>query len=181
MEIQNIKIYPHPALREKNTDFSPEEIKSEITKSTVKKMVDLMYKADGVGLAAPQVGLNKMLTVVDAHDGTGVRIFFNIKIINQSYRQETSEEGCLSLPGVSGLVKRPRLITISYLDENGKSNILKCSPILSRILQHEIDHLNGILFIDKTRKITAGQEYLKQWQKGAKPLLPHVSYPYSYL
>ncbi len=181
MNVENIKIYPHPALRNQNLKFTPEEIKSVEMKEVVKKMITLMYKADGVGLAAPQVGINKTLTVVDSHDGSGAKAFFNIEIIDQSFRKEGIEEGCLSLPGVYGIVPRPRLITVKYLDQFGQENILKCSPLLSRILQHEIDHLNGVLFIDKVKEITTGQEYIEKWEKGEKPLLKFINYPYSYI
>ena len=178
--VDYITIYPHPILRKKTEILSVEQIISDEMKKITQAMIEMMYKSDGVGLAAPQVNLPYRLTVIDAGDGQGIRIFFNPVIISKSRRTNTAEEGCLSLPNIFGNVKRFRTITIEYHDENGKRQTLKADPFLSRVLQHEIDHLDGILFIDKLEgELNAGAELLESLNKGERPLLD-ISYPYQY-
>lgn len=109
-------------------------------------MAETMYKADGVGLAAPQVGVLRRLVVIDVGDGL-------IKLINPeiiSYSGEQIDvEGCLSVPDVHGEVKRPDSVIVRALDERGRKIELSGSGLLARAFCHEIDHLNGVLFIDK--------------------------------
>ncbi|KAB3535234.1 peptide deformylase [Alkaliphilus pronyensis] len=109
-------------------------------------MAETMYHADGVGLAAPQVGILKALIVIDIGDGL-------IELINPEVIEEDGEqcdnEGCLSLPGKSGKVIRPDRVKVKGLDRNSKEIIIEGSGLLARAICHEIDHLNGILFIDR--------------------------------
>ncbi len=179
-QINSIVIYPHSRLKKKTSELDLATIKSENTKTIINDMIELMYKANGVGLAAPQVDLDMRLAVVDAQDGAGVRVFINPVIVSNSMRTETIEEGCLSIPGVFGRVKCWRKITVEYLDQDGNKKTLKAHPFLSRVIQHEIDHLDGILFIDKLDgNIKKGKEILDAWNKGEKPLL-EIPYPYKY-
>ena len=110
-------------------------------------MADTMYESDGVGLAAPQVGILKRIFVVDAMDGAGSRVFINPEILEKSGEQ-TDEEGCLSLPGRHKPVKRANKIKIKALDVNGNEFVLDAEEFLARAIQHEYDHLEGVLFID---------------------------------
>lgn len=109
-------------------------------------MAETMYKADGVGLAAPQVGILRRAIVADAGDGL-------IKLVNPeiiSYSGEATDvEGCLSIPNVHGEVKRPESVIVRALNEKGEEIQINGTGLLARILCHEIDHLNGVLFIDK--------------------------------
>jgi len=109
-------------------------------------MIDTMYEADGVGLAAPQVGILKRVIVIDIGDGI-------IELINPVIIEESGEqidnEGCLSLPEQTGLVKRPSFVKVTGLDRNGNTITITGEDLLARALCHEIDHLNGVLFIDK--------------------------------
>jgi len=114
-------------------------------------MIQIMLGHDGVGLAAPQIGRNIRLIVVRYLDGDLVLI--NPKICKKSWLKEWDEEGCLSVPGIVGDVKRCKKITIKFLDENGKLRQLTGQGLLARVIQHEVDHLDGILFIDKARNI----------------------------
>jgi len=109
-------------------------------------MADTMYASDGVGLAAPQVGLSLRIVVVD--DGNGLIEMVN-PIITEVSGSIVDEEGCLSCPGLIGPVSRYESITVEGLDRSMKRITLMCSGLLARIFQHEIDHLNGVLFIDK--------------------------------
>lgn len=110
-------------------------------------MLDTMYEADGVGLAAPQVGVLKRVIVVDVYDGTGAKILINPEIIEQSGEQ-FEIEGCLSVPGKAGRVKRPMWVKVKGLDQFGKEVVHEGEDLLARAFCHEIDHLNGILFVD---------------------------------
>lgn len=115
-------------------------------KTLIKDMADTMYKADGIGLAAPQIGILKRVVVIDVGDGL-------LELINPRIIEEVGEqmeaEGCLSLPGVFGEVKRPEKVVVEALTPEGEKTIVEGHDLLARALCHEIDHLNGILFKDK--------------------------------
>ncbi len=113
----------------------------------VDDMVDTMYDADGVGLAAPQIGILKRVAVIDVYDDTGVKILINPEIVER-VGEQCEIEGCLSLPGVSGRVKRPAWVKVNYQDLRGNAQVIEGVDLLARALCHEIDHLNGILFTD---------------------------------
>ena len=145
----NIITHPNPILRKKSQPvadvFAPE------IKKLIPQMIQIMLGHDGVGLAAPQIGRNIRLIVVRYLDGDLVLI--NPKICKKSWLKEWDEEGCLSVPGIVGDVKRCKKITVKFLDENGKLRQLTGQGLLARVIQHEVDHLDGILFIDKARNI----------------------------
>ncbi len=109
-------------------------------------MVDTMYDADGVGLAAPQIGILKRIIVIDI--GDELIELINPEMIEEKGKQ-TGAEGCLSIPGVTGDVTRPQVVTVKGLDRNGKDIVIEGKDLLARALCHELDHLNGVLFTDK--------------------------------
>lgn len=174
-----ILIYPNTVLREKTRELSDEEIRSARVLELAKNMQRLMYKADGVGLAAPQIGQSIRMTVIDAQDGSGQFVLLNPKIISRSFRNTSLEEGCLSIPNVYAPVKRSRFVTIEYYDLTGNKQKLQAPEFLSRVIQHELDHLDGVLFIDRAATITHGQDLLDEWNNGKTPLL-QLPYPYTY-
>lgn len=110
-------------------------------------MFETMYAADGVGLAAPQIGIVRQIVVVDDRDGHCYTLI-NPKITNTEGEQESCE-GCLSLPGYRGTLKRPRKVTVEALDADGNTTVIEAEDYLAVILCHEIDHLSGILYKDK--------------------------------
>lgn len=110
-------------------------------------MGETMYAADGIGLAAPQIGLMRRLIVIDVYDEQGLRVFVNPEII-KAEGDVAMEEGCLSIPGRRGCVKRPEKVTVKYQDVKGRFQEIQVDGILARALQHEIDHLNGVLYVD---------------------------------
>ncbi|MFD2612922.1 peptide deformylase [Paenibacillus gansuensis] len=110
-------------------------------------MADTMYDADGVGLAAPQIGISKRVIVVDVGDEHGLIEMVNPEIIAQEGEQ-IGAEGCLSIPNLNGEVKRHEKITVRGLDRDGKEITVEATGLLSRCFQHEVDHLNGVLFTD---------------------------------
>ena len=140
-----IVTYPDPILMRKAAPI--EEIDNKIYE-IAQKMLDTMYDACGIGLAAPQIGLSKRLVVMDATgQKTGERVFINPQITEE--RGETiEEEGCLSFPDVMGNVKRSQYVTITAYNLEGKKLEIEVEGLLSRVWQHEIDHINGRLFIE---------------------------------
>jgi peptide deformylase len=121
-------------------------------RALVREMGDLMYSARGVGLAAPQIGRSIRLLVYDA--GDGLRALINPVILKSKGEQFEPEEGCLSIPGLRGVVRRAFDITVKALDENGRPVRFRATEFEARVLQHEIDHLDGVLFIDRADPAT---------------------------
>ena len=150
MAILKIKKYPDPILRKKCQEVK--EVTEEI-KNLGWDMVETMKKNEGIGLAAPQVSELKRIIVVRTEKGP--QVFINPKIIKKSRETIIDEEGCLSFPGLWLRIKRAKRVEIEALNENGEKISLKAEGLPARVLQHEIDHLDGILFIDR----------LSFWQK----------------
>ncbi len=131
-------------------------------RNLAKDMLITMYSAKGIGLAAPQVGIQKRILVIDLNfeDPTAPpNVFINPEIISSSASLDTYEEGCLSIPGVYLDVVRPSSIKLSYRDEMGRPKKMNAEGLMARCIQHEVDHLNGVLFIDK---VTDESELKKQ-------------------
>lgn len=121
------------------------------TRELAKKMRRIMREAAGVGLAAPQIGVPLAIFVAEVNKKFYALV--NPEIIKTSQEKDAMEEGCLSLPGFYGPVERPAKITITALDLKGKRVKIKAWGLLARVFQHEIDHLNGTLFVDKAKNI----------------------------
>jgi len=129
------------------------KINDEIRQIAV-QMLQTMYSEDGIGLAAPQVGINKQLIVIDIElkdQSKPPLILINPEIKFAGGNIVTGEEGCLSIPEVFLDVKRPDQVTIAYRDEEGKPKTLVTDGLLARVIQHEMDHLNGVLFVDRVQ------------------------------
>lgn len=155
--IKKVLTYPHPKLRQKARQLSPEDIKSKEIQQLIEDLIDTMLADDGIGIAATQVGaMHQIFILGNGKDKTGARAFINPVIVSSGSRETFMEEGCLSVPGVFGLVKRPSKVRMKALDINGKKVDIKTSGLTAKVFQHEIDHLNGILFIDKVERITRG-------------------------
>ncbi len=146
MALRNIRKYGDEVLRKKCREV--EEIDKR-TITLIKDMFDTMYEADGVGLAAPQVGILKRLFVVDIGDGP--LVFINPEIIETSGKQ-IGEEGCLSIPGEMEEVMRPNYVRARAINEKGEEFEIEAEELLARAILHEYDHLNGTLFIDRVKK-----------------------------
>ena len=139
-----ILIAPHPTLKAKARPVSPADA------DTVRDLIPRMFAAPGIGLAAPQVDQNLRLIVIDlAPDNKPTpRTLINPEIVAASQELATREEGCLSLPGQYADITRPAIVKVRYLDETGARQEIEAEGLLSACLQHEIDHLNGVLFVD---------------------------------
>lgn len=121
-------------------------------KNCIDKMFNTMYKNNGIGLAAPQVGINKRFFIMDINS-CGKKIMINPVILEKSEIMEKNNEGCLSLPGGSAEVNRHSEILVSWVDINGNTKQDKFDGLASVCIQHEIDHLDGILFVDRLSKL----------------------------
>jgi len=162
----NICTYPDPVLKKKAEDVSDID---QMLCNLIKDMTDTMYSAPGIGLAAPQVGVSSRLVVID--HSLGQRrlplVMINPRII---YAEGTAyeEEGCLSLPDAYGQVKRARKVEVEFIDPKGKEMRMVAEDMLARVFQHEIDHLEGILFIDRMSRLRRDflkMRYLKKMKK----------------
>ncbi|MBU0721948.1 peptide deformylase [Patescibacteria group bacterium] len=147
MPILKIITQPNPILRKKSVEISLEKITSRELRGLISSMAKTMVKANGRGLAAPQIGKNIRLVVINSEHG--IFYLINPSFTKKSFARELGQEGCLSIPGVFGQVKRHKKISLTYYSHSGKKIKLTATGMMSRILQHEIDHLDGILFIDK--------------------------------
>ncbi len=150
-KILKILTNPNPKLRKKSTDLDISELKDEKTKQLLADMKETMLKEDGAGLAAPQVGVNKRIVVLN-HEGDTL-FMINPEITKLSYNKEVCDEGCLSVVNEQGEiyyrpVSRHKWLNCKYIDKKGKIKKVKARDSLARAIQHEIDHLDGILFID---------------------------------
>lgn len=143
MAIRTIRTNGDEILRKKSKTV---DVINDRIKTLIKDMIETMYEADGVGLAAPQVGILKRIVVIDVGDGPIAMINPEIIKTEGTY---VDVEGCLSVPGEQGEVERPQKVVAKYLDENGKKNIVEAEELFARAICHELDHLNGVLFIDK--------------------------------
>ena len=148
MESLGIRIYGDEILRARSSEverFDPE------LERFIAKMVETMIVEDGVGLAAPQVGVSRRIAVVnpEPYNPDTLLTMVNPEIRRRSDEVDTLEEGCLSVPGIRGKVERPVEVDVEYLDGLGRKRSIRAEGLLARIIQHEIDHLDGILFIDR--------------------------------
>ncbi|KKQ80663.1 MAG: Peptide deformylase [Parcubacteria group bacterium GW2011_GWC2_38_7] len=152
--LYKILTHPNKELRKKSQRILVAEICTDEMQKFLIDMSKTMITKDGVGLAAPQIGVLNRIIVVAYRDK--VLALINPVLSKKSWLTEVEEEGCLSVPGVYGLVKRHRKITVSAYNEKAEKINFDARGLLARIIQHEVDHLDGVLFIDKVKKITQG-------------------------
>ena len=121
----------------------------------VRDMFETMYAAEGIGLAGPQVGVNRRVIVVDVGDEESAPMaLINPAVVEASGERDRAEEGCLSIPGVAGVVERATRVVVEGLSETGEPVRVEADGLLGRCLQHEIDHLDGVLFVDRLSPLT---------------------------
>ena len=135
-------------------------------RNLAKEMLQSMYAAKGIGLAAPQIGINKELLVIDVNiedSAAEPLILINPEITDYGTTLNSYEEGCLSIPGVYLNVVRPSIVKLKFRDEMGRPRKMKADGLLARCIQHEMDHLNGVLFVDRvTSKEDLNKELIKE-------------------
>jgi peptide deformylase len=151
------RVLRQPAKRVAKVDQSIRQLAQE--------MLQTMYSADGIGLAAPQVGINKQIVVIDCEPDNPENpplVLINPVIKRFGRSLCDAQEGCLSIPGVYLDVRRPEEIEVAYKDENGRPQTIKATGLLSRAIQHEMDHLNGVMFVDRVENALALTDELKK-------------------
>ncbi|KQM30396.1 peptide deformylase [Rhizobium sp. Leaf68] len=153
MTIKPLIILPDPLLRQQSKPV--EMVDSEIQR-LADDMLETMYDAPGIGLAAIQIGVARRMLVIDLSrddEENKPQVFINPEILKVSDDVSTYEEGCLSIPDYYAEVERPASLTVGYVDRDGKQQTVEADGLLATCLQHEIDHLNGVLFIDHISRL----------------------------
>ena len=174
MSIRKIVIEPDPILRKKSESL--EKVDDEIRK-LLDDMLETMYAAPGIGLAAVQVGILKRIIVIDISKDKEKKtplFLINPEIISRSKKTSVYEEGCLSLPGHFAEIERPAECQVKFIDYDGKEKELVADGLLATCIQHEVDHLNGVLFIDylsKLKKDMIVKKLIKQKKEFNKVVL----------
>ena len=153
MSPRTVLTSPNAELRVISTPITQEEIESKEIQKLVYDLVETMEVENGIGIAAPQVGIHKRLIIVDIGNNQP-QAFFNPVIKSKSFSKIESEEGCLSVPGVFGMVKRHKAVTVTAQNLDGDTQTFRAEGLMAIVFQHEIDHLDGILFIDKVLRYT---------------------------
>jgi peptide deformylase len=167
MTIKPLIILPDPILRQVSKPV--ETIDSSILR-LADDMLATMYDAPGIGLAAIQIGVPRRLLVIDlSKDGEekAPQVFINPEVLSFSDTRSSYEEGCLSIPDYYAEVERPAQVTVRHLDRNGKETLTEAEGLLATCLQHEIDHLNGVLFIDHISRLKR-EMVIKKFTKAAR-------------
>ena len=161
----------HPTLRQVARELTPEEITSDATAELIEDMRDTLHAQGGIGLAAPQVNQPIRLAVIEMESGTsrygdfeahGFSVYINPVLRPQPCAEAGYWEGCLSIPGMRGYVERPQHLIVDYLDTAGRAHTIEVEGFLATVFQHEIDHLDGTLYIDRlkdTRLLAFDDEY----------------------
>jgi peptide deformylase len=150
--VYSIRKYGDPVLRKKSELVT---VFDAGTKQLFEDMLETMYAANGSGLAANQIGIAKKMLVLDAstEDQTIIFTLANPEVLEFSKEKNEFEEGCLSFPGITETISRPSAVKVKAQDHTGTEILIEASGFLARVLQHEIDHLNGVVFIDKMTPI----------------------------
>ena len=167
MTIKPLIILPDPVLRTVSAPI--ERVDDEVLK-LADDMLETMYDAPGIGLAAIQIGVPRRLLVIDvAKEGDPAQpmVFINPEILKSSDERSVYEEGCLSIPEYYAEVERPATVTVKHIGRDGKEHLLEADGLLATCFQHELDHLNGILFIDHISRLKR-EMVIKKFTKAAK-------------
>ena len=173
MATHTIRLFGDPVL--KRPAAPVEELDSSLA-ALVGAMYDTMYNAPGVGLAAPQVGVQQRFFVYDVNDDTGPHVMLNPEVVAAT-GEWSYEEGCLSLPGLAFEIVRPKVVTVQGLDLDGNEVVVQGDELLGRVFLHEIDHLDGVLMFDrleKARRKQALKEWREQVESGSHPNGTHA-------
>lgn len=163
--------HPSPPLSTSCDEVDPAA--DQTLRALAEQMAKLMYAAPGIGLAAPQIGVMKRLIVFDlSEDGDGLSALCNPRILEASEECETDDEGCLSLPGISVPIERPCTVTCEAVTLEGETVRIQADGLMARMLQHECDHLDGMLIIDRAtpeERKAALKRYREAQEQGAQP------------
>lgn len=177
MSLLKIARMGHPGIRQGTEPVSSEELHSQAIQRLIDDMVETMRDADGVGIAAPQVHVSKQIIAIEVspenprypnHPAVPLMVLLNPMIIDHAETMEEGWEGCLSVPDLRGLVPRWTRVTVSGLDREGQDVALDAEGFFARVIQHEVDHLNGKVFLDRLpdlQTLTHLREYEQFWKR----------------
>lgn len=175
MAIRKVARMGHPILRQKARELTAEEIRSPEIAALLADMVATMRDYGGIGLAAPQIHESLQIAVIgmgdDENEGAGPEVFFNPVVTVLDSEEQGFWEGCLSVPDLRGLVFRPRRVRVDYLDRDAKPRSLEAEGFRATVFQHELDHLAGILYVDRiedTTRFAFVEEYQRYWVPSAE-------------
>ena len=180
MSVREILRLGNPLLRQKARELSPEEIHSEQINVLVRDMLETLESVGGTGLAAPQIGISKRLVIISISADnkryphaveTSLIVVINPKISVLNDNPQGYWEGCLSVPGMRGFVERPRKIQVDFFDLEGNGQSVQLKGFLATVFQHELDHLNGILYVDRLKdmeRFCFEQEFHQYYDKQLK-------------
>ena len=184
MAIRPVLTIGNPLLRMVARDVTPAELRSEAFGQLVADMVETMHHEQGIGIAAPQIGESLAVAVIEIETDSarypgqepfGQRVFVNPRITVLDAEEQGFWEGCLSVPNLRGFVERPRRIRVDYLDLDGTPRAIEADGFLATVFQHELDHLAGVLYVDRIRdmtKLATLEDYARFWRDDAGDELP---------
>jgi peptide deformylase len=173
MAIRKVARLGHPVLRQVSRDLTPDEIRSPEVRRLVTDMIETMHEYGGVGLAAPQVHEPVRIAVIEldpdnpryeVEQGQGLQVVFNARVSVLDEARFGFWEGCLSVPGLRGYVERPRKVRVDYLDAQAEPRSLVAEDFLATVFQHELDHLDGVLYVDKVAD-PAKLAFIEEYQR----------------
>lgn len=176
MAIRTVLTIGNPLLRRVARDVTPAELRSPWFENLVRDMIETMHHEEGIGIAAPQVGESVQVAVIEidsessrypGQEPFGQRVLVNPRITVLDEAGQGFWEGCLSVPNLRGYVERPRRIRVDYLDVDARERAIEAEGFLATVFQHELDHLQGVLYIDRIRdltKLATIEDYLRYWR-----------------
>jgi peptide deformylase len=172
MAVLELRKFGDPVLRRRAEPVH--DFTSEI-RAMIRDMIDTMYAEVGIGLAAPQVGISLRVIVIDEEKGRGPRVLVNPEVTDQGGRV-VAEEGCLSIPGIFAAVERAEWLHVTARNEQGEPVSLEAHGLLARVIQHEIDHLDGVLFIDRLEPMVRDRIKRRIKKEGFPEDVPHRAF-----
>ena len=179
MAIRPVLTIGNPLLRRVAREIVPAELRSEAFGHLITDMIDTMHHEEGIGIAAPQIGESVAVALIEIdNDSTrypgqepfGLRAFVNPKMTVLDRVEQGFWEGCLSVPNLRGFVERPRGVRVEYLDLEGTPRVVEAHGFLATVFQHELDHLAGVLYVDRMRDMTrlaTLEDYARYWREAA--------------
>jgi len=176
MAIRPVLTIGNPLLRLVARDVTADELRSEAFGQLIGDMIETMHHEQGIGIAAPQIGESVAVAVIEIDEESvrypgqepfGQRVFVNPKITVLDADEQGFWEGCLSVPNLRGYVERPRRVRVDYLEPDGTRRAIEAEGFLATVFQHELDHLAGVLYVDRIRdttKLATLEDYLRYWR-----------------
>ncbi|MFN2425602.1 MAG: peptide deformylase [Candidatus Binatia bacterium] len=176
MPIRPVLTIGNPLLRKVARYLDPAEIGSPAMRSLLADMIETMHHEQGIGIAAPQIGESVQAAIIEidsesvrypGQEPFGLRVFFNPRVTVLDAEEQGFWEGCLSVPNLRGFVERPRRVRVDYLDADAHERTIEAEGFLATVFQHELDHLQGVLYVDRIRdmtKLATIEDYMRYWR-----------------